>query len=180
MVATLSLPIHLLIVLAVSTIGDALTYRAWRDRLFGWGVMDGLQHGAVGLAATLPVLLKLPGLWPYFVAFAAATLVDVDHFMTFPRWWPIAPSDWENRRNFHSLLVALVMGGVAWAIGGSVAWGWITCAGLLSHYLRDTTMGTVPIIFPVRFSLKLARPVYYAAEMALCAASYLVASSVGR
>jgi hypothetical protein len=180
MADTLNLPLHLLLALAVSTLGDALTYRAWRERLFGWGVMDGLQHGAVGLAVTLPILLRLPGLWPYLVAFAAATLVDVDHFMRFPRWWPMAPSDWQNRRNFHSLLVAVVVGSVAWVVGGSVAWGWLAFAGLLSHLLRDTTMGTVPIAFPVRFALKLGRPAYYVGEMLLCAASYLVAPSLSR
>lgn len=193
---TLSLPTCLLISLLVSTIGDALTFRSWRDEGFGWWVMDGLQHGAVGLAVTLPVTLTLAepvhaSSWvltgALAVAFASATLVDVDHLVRIPAWWPMSASDHKHRRALHSLLVALVLGALAWLIGGSVSgsairgllWGWVPIAGVLCHLFRDSCMGTVPIFFPVRFPLKWPRPVYYAAELGLTYASYALVRGLG-
>jgi hypothetical protein len=177
-------PVGLLLFCALTAlvciIGDNLTIRSWRERLFGWGMLDGLQHGAVGLAVGLPLLAQRPHWWLWFTVFAASTLVDVDHFVDFPRWWPVSAEDRLNCRFLHSPLVAVAIGALVAVMVGDCVWGWLIVAGVLSHLWRDATMGTVPVFFPVRWPLKLSRFVYIVSELVLTVGSFLLAGLSSR
>ncbi|MBU0606557.1 MAG: metal-dependent hydrolase, partial [Armatimonadetes bacterium] len=163
---------------AVCVVGDALTIRSWRERSWGWGVFDGLQHGLVGLAVALPVLLEMGHLWPWCIVFVSATAVDVDHFVRFPDWWPISEQDREHRRALHSLVVAVVAGLIAGLLAGEYVFAWLAAVGVISHLCRDTQTGTVPLFFPVRCPMKWRRHVYIASELLLTGASSAVSMTV--
>ena len=164
----------------VCVIGDNLTIRSWRERTFGWGILDGMQHGLVGLAVTMPVLAQRPQLLVWFSVFAASTLVDLDHFVDFPRWWPISAEDRSNCRFLHSPFVGIVVGALVTLLARDAVWGLVLVAGVLSHLWRDATMGTVPVFFPIRWPLKWRRPAYIFAELILTCGCFLLASLPNR
>jgi hypothetical protein len=179
MLGTVGLLLSLAFTLLVCIIGDNLTIRSWRERTFGWGMLDGLQHGMVGLAVAMPVLLQRPQPWLWFSVFAASTLVDLDHFVDFPRWWPVSAEDRKNCRFLHSPLVAAAVGVAGLLLTRDYVWGLVLVAGVLSHLWRDATMGTVPVFFPIRWPLRWRRPAYLLAELLLTSGCFLLPSLLG-
>jgi len=175
-----SLVLFLLAAAAVCVVGDALTIRSWRERTFAWGWLDGLQHGIVGIAVALPLLLGTGQWWPWGLVFAAASLVDVDHFLPFPSWWPVSAQDREHKRFLHSLFIAVGAGLIVALAGGGWEFGWLVAVGVISHLCRDATMGTVPLFFPAKRAVKWGRPSYLLAELLLTGLTFLVVHLTGQ
>jgi membrane-bound metal-dependent hydrolase YbcI (DUF457 family) len=69
---------------------------------------------------------------------------------------------------------ALMVGGGGYLFSGSLITAWIVFAALTSHVLRDASVGTAPLLWPLG-DWRIPRWAYYAAEMALMLASYWVA-----
>ena len=73
----------------------------------------------------------------------------------------------------HSVTFALLVSGGGYLLSGSLVTAWIVFAALTSHVLRDASVGTAPLLWPLG-DWKISRWVYYVGEVALMVVSYRV------
>jgi hypothetical protein len=130
-------------------------------------------HGLVALLVTAPNLRspQLPVL-----AFVAGTLVDVDHFLAAGSRSFRAATHLEKRPPTHSVTFALLVSGGGYLLSGSVTTAWVVFAALNSRVLRDASVGTAPILWPLG-DWRVARWAYYVGEVEKMVVSSCVADA---
>jgi hypothetical protein len=119
-----------------------------------WALVDSAAHGLVALSVTAPIVhsastaqqrLVLLGL-----AFVAGTLVGVDHFLATGSHSFRTATHLGKRPPTHSVTFALlVISGGGYLLSGTLTTAWVVFAALASHVLRDASVGTAPILWPL-------------------------------
>jgi len=73
----------------------------------------------------------------------------VDHFVPARScsFWTATHLD--KRPPTHSLTFALLLGAAGHLLFGSLSVAWVVFAGLASHVLRDASVGTAPLLWPL-------------------------------
>lgn len=108
-------------------------------------VMHGLAAWVVNRSALSVLRRKNESIpWgPILLSYALATGVDVDHFVAARSfdWFTVANTD---KAIGHSILVALVVGGLVRFRTRQGLYGWIASAALLSHVFIDITHAPPP------------------------------------
>jgi hypothetical protein len=112
----------------------------------GW--LDPIAHGLLGLVLSLPFAYYLRPrwfwiLWGVFISMA----LDVDHIIAAGCIDIVKLISLPSRPPTHSITFALVMFLIVLPINRHVAC--LTLIALVAHLLRDTSSGTVPLLWPL-------------------------------
>jgi hypothetical protein len=149
-------------------------YLIERRPFFGrpfWALVDSGVHGLVALLVTGP-LLQSPQL--LVLAFLAGTVVDVDHFLAAGSRSFWAATHLEQRPPTYSVTFALLVSRGGYLFSGSLTTAWVLFAALTSHVLRDASVGTAPLLWPLG-DWGIARWTCFVAEVRLLIGSYSIA-----
>jgi hypothetical protein len=138
-----------------------------------WVLVDSGVHGLVALLVTAPIL-RSPQL--LVLAFLAGTLVDVDHFLATGSRSVWTATHLEKRPPTHSVTFALLVGGGGYLFSESLTTAWVVFAALTSLVLRDASVGTAPLLWPLG-DWTVPRCMYYMREAGLALASRRTAKS---
>jgi len=118
-----------------------------------WALVDSAVHGLVAVVVTAPAIhraattqQKLPLLG---LAFLAGTLVHVDHFFVARSHSFWAATHLDKRPPTHSVTFAVLLGATGYVLSDSLSAAWVVFAGLTSHVLRDASVGTAPLLWPL-------------------------------
>jgi hypothetical protein len=139
-----------------------------------WALVDSAAHGLVALSVTAPIVhsastaqqrLVLLGL-----AFVAGTLVGVDHFLATGSHSFRTATHLGKRPPTHSVTFALLVSGGGYLLSGTLTTAWVVFAALASHVLRDASVGTAPILWPLG-DWRIPRWAYRVGEIGLLLAS---------
>jgi hypothetical protein len=135
---------------------------------------DPLVHAALAAGVVAP-LVGRSGRRPILAAVAAATLIDVDHAIAARSLRTQALVSLPARPRTHSLITALVAGGVAAAAAGPV-YGWATAGALVSHLLHDAgdDAAPTPLLWPWAPARQIGRRRQLAGTAMLIATSWAV------
>jgi len=124
----------------------------------------------VALLVTSPIIRSGPAPRQLFaLAFLAGTLVDVDHFLAAGSRSLWTATHLEKRPPTHSVTFALLVSGGGYLFSGTFITAWIVFAALSSHVLRDASVGTAPILWPLG-EWRIPRWAYWLGEVGLLAA----------
>jgi hypothetical protein len=114
--------------------------------LGGW--FDPFAHGLLGLVLSLPFAyyLRPRWFWLFWGVFISMAL-DVDHIVAAGSIDIVKMISMASRPPTHSITFALVMFLVVLLFNRRAAW--LTLIVLVAHVLRDTSSGTVPLLWPL-------------------------------
>jgi hypothetical protein len=152
--------------------------RPFAPRVF-WALFDSLVHGLVALLVTLPIL-RVSGNTKQTVAlfclvFLSATLIDLDHFVAARALDFGKALSLDVRPPTHSLTFAGLAGVIAFFVSRSSGVAWAIFAALSSHALRDASVGSTTILWPLPL-LSIPRWTYYVGEVVLLLLTYILVS----
>jgi len=169
-VATLA--VNVAVLLALLFVADHLIERR---PFFGrtlWALVDSGVHEFVALLVTAPIIRSAPTTWQLLaLAFLAGTLVDLDHFLAAGSRSLWTATHLEKRPPTHSVTFALLVSGGGYLFSGSLTTAWVVFAALVSHVLRDASVGTAPLLWPLG-DWRMARWGYYVEEVGLAMAPH--------
>lgn len=159
-------------ILMVMMLGDALVY-AWPKGIPTsiWALLDAPVHWVLALLIVSPLLLHpalARHLWIWLaVATVAAVFIDLDHFVAARSFALEDALTLGNRPLAHSLLFAVAMAILTWVVSREPLGALLVLAVLLSHIVRDASHGGIPLWWPLRSSIEIPVPLYYALEIGL-------------
>ena len=114
--------------------------------LGGW--FDPFVHGFLSLALSLPFAFYLRPRWFWiFWGIFLSVALDIDHAVAAGSIDIVKMVSMAGRPPTHSITFALVMFLIVLPINRPAAWQ--TLIMLLAHVLRDTSSGTVPLLWPI-------------------------------
>jgi len=149
-----------------------------RRRFFGrpfWALVDSAVHGLVALLVTAPIVRSASTTQQstqlFGLAFLAGTLVDLDHFLVARPHSFWTATHLEKRPPTHSVTSALLVGMAGYLLSGRLSVAWVVFAAVASHVLRDASVGTAPVLWPLG-DWRIPRWAYYMAEVGLLLVSY--------
>jgi hypothetical protein len=130
--------------------------------LGGW--FDPFAHGFLGLALSLPFAYYLRPRWFWiFWGIFLSVALDVDHAIAAGSIDIVKMVSLASRPPTHSITFALVMFLVVLPFNRRAAW--LALIVLLAHLLRDTSSGTVPLLWPLAWQP--TAPLFYWATLPL-------------
>jgi len=114
--------------------------------LGGW--FDPIAHGLLGLTLSLPFAfyLRPRWFWIFWGVFLSVAL-DIDHAIAAGSTDIVKMVSLASRPPTHSFTFALVMFLIVLPFNRQAAW--LALIVLLAHVLRDTSSGTVPLLWPI-------------------------------
>jgi hypothetical protein len=159
--------------LLLSCADRLIVRRPFLGRAF-WAAFDVLVHGAVALVVARPCIRQARGrkraLALSGLTFAAATALDVDHFVSAGSL-DLGPAlALVDRPPTHSLTFALAVGAAVRLASRDREASWVALTGIASHVLRDAAMGTAPLLWPLSIDA-VPRWAYVCGELGLLLAS---------
>jgi len=114
--------------------------------LGGW--FDPFAHGLLGLALSLPLAYYLRPRWFWiFWGVLLSVALDVDHAITAGSLNIVKMISLASRPPTHSITFAVLMFLIVLPINRRAAWQALIV--LMAHVLRDTSSGTVPLLWPL-------------------------------
>jgi len=151
-------------------VGDAIT--TWRPggafNLY-WPLLDSPVHATLALLVVSPLILRKSIHLTFkaiMVAGLAAVLLDLDHVVAADSFFLYDITHLTARPDTHSLLFAIGCGLLASILNRNVTNGWLIFGALASHVLRDASIGTAPVLWPLSVD-HLAIQAYYALQVGL-------------
>jgi hypothetical protein len=171
------LAVSVAVLLALLLVADhVIEHRPFFGRPF-WTLVDSGALGLVALLVTAPIIRSAPNSWQLLaLAFLAGTLVDLDHFLATGSRSFWAATHLEKRPPTHSVTFALLVSGGGYLFSGSLTTAWALADALTSHVLRDSSVGTAPILWPLG-DWRTPTWAYYAGEAGLMLLSFRAARS---
>jgi hypothetical protein len=139
-----------------------------------WALVDSALHGLAALLVTAPIIHSTSTAEQMIVllgpAFLAGTLVDVDHFLAARSRSFWTATHLAKRPPTHSVTFALLLGTAGYLLSGSLSTAWVVFVALTSHVLRDASVGTAPLLWPLG-DWRIPRWAYCVGEVGLVMAS---------
>jgi membrane-bound metal-dependent hydrolase YbcI (DUF457 family) len=109
-----------------------------------------LIHGCIGLLAVSPIMLRNSRRLLFAVlAFVGGFAVDLDHVVAAESLRPQALETLNHRPDTHSLLLALILTLVAFALTRSKPVAWSVFAVIVAHLLFDAAGGNEHWLYPL-------------------------------
>ncbi|HEX4188597.1 MAG TPA: metal-dependent hydrolase [Solirubrobacteraceae bacterium] len=109
-----------------------------------------LIHGLIGVAVIWPILRRSERRRLYTaLVFAGASLIDLDHIVVAGSLSPHSLETLSGRPETHSLIVAVLVGVMAFALSRRPLLGWCAVALVTSHLLFDAAGGGTPLLAPL-------------------------------
>ena len=170
----------ILFITLVMIVGDGLLYSNPFDvpRVY-WVLLDPLVHAVLALFVISPLFshqeIASQSIRWLIIAGAAAILIDVDHFIAANSLSVYDALHLSARPAAHSLLFVLICALGMQLLTQNTAGSWLLLLALLSHILRDASLGGVPFLWPLPFNLHLSIPAYYMMQISLCFLAALIA-----
>lgn len=171
----------LFFVMLVMMIGDTLLHlNPFGVPRIYWVLFDPLVHGTLALVVISPLFFHqdMAGQTRWLlIAVAAAILIDIDHFIAAGSFSINDAIHLSGRPAAHSLLFAVSCALIIRLLSDNPIAGWLLFIALLSHILRDASVGGggIPFFWPLTINFQLSMPAYYATQMSLC----LLAAIIG-
>lgn len=144
-----------------------------------WTLIDAPIHGLLAMLVTWPLAIRGQSSNKFLarlsLAGLVATLIDLDHFVAAGSFSLYSATHLGYRPITHSLMFALVSALSVWRITRDPRDGCLWFIALASHFLRDASTGGIHyLLWPFGFD-RLSVPAYYASQIGLSAAAWLIA-----
>ncbi|MBE0699180.1 MAG: metal-dependent hydrolase, partial [Anaerolineaceae bacterium] len=141
-------------------------------------LIDPVVHLTIGLIVIFPLLMqrqKFSGLIILCgLTTLAAVLIDFDHVVAAGSFALSAMTHIGYRPQTHSLFFALLAGCVTWGVTRRFQYGWLVCVVLISHVIRDASVGGTPyLLWPIELDT-VSVSAYHAIELLIYFATNLL------